>query len=547
MKQLKTILTILFSILFLTNCTEDEIDFYGSIRGTVKDGILLEPISGVSISLSPSGKTMTTGTDGIFEFTNLESGKYTVAVSKDKYGSDSKSITVLPGEVSQADFSVQTANGSLVLSIPILDFGKHDIDLGFDIKNIGKNDMTYKIENSFDWLTISPATGVISSTRIEPIIVSLNRALIDENKTVRIPISSNAGSADIEIKVEFNTLKAKMILSKTTLDFGQSMTKMSFDITNEGKSDLEFAFAELGDWITFLPDTATIIPGGFTTVIATIDRSKITQAINQNLTITSNVGSLELPVIVQETIEAGVLEVSETFLDFGEKLLEQTFVISNTGTAPFNYTLKATNTQWLKATNPSETVLEGESITVTLIADRSLVFGDVSETLTVSTDVGEKNITLNIYEPINYGTVESCDKSIDISVIKTEMSGNDLYIDIKLTNNGDAIQQFRFGTSNLTANTTVAHAIDSEGNTYYLGKLNKKMTVEFNGVIANTDRFSSMPLMGGGASLNGQIVITDVNASATLMKSVVVATYAYNAYIDFDKDSFTLSNIPIIR
>ena len=635
MKHLKLFIVIILGSLFFNSCAEDEIDLFGSISGTVKDGISLEPLSGVTLTLSPSGKTIATGSDGIFEFDELEAGKYTISVSKDKYGSDSKSITVSPGRTSQADFAIQTANGALELSISVLDFGKNDLDLGFDIKNIGKNDMTFEIENSYDWINVSPSTGVISSNRIEPIIVTIDRSKIDENKSVRLPISSNAGSSEIEIKVDLDDMAAQMELSKTILDFEDTNDNISFDISNKGKSDLEFSIGEIGEWITFSPVTATVAPGKLTTVVATIDRSKITESMNKNLTITSNVASKELPVkvtyvankpaitisktnlsfgednttlsfdvsntgnanlefsigevgnwisfspakgtivagklmtvvatidrskitesinqniaitsnagskelsiTVVKPIDVGVLEVSTLSIDFEKIHNQKTFIISNSGTASFNYQLKG-NYPWLTVSESSGTVLKGQSKTITIYANRNKIFGEVSEILTVSTDVGEKKITIKANEPINYGTIipSTSEHKYTITNITTSAQG-DLTISFTLQNNGGDMN-IDFGGNNSIAS-------DIEGNTYYADYPHMQILCTLAGQEADNNDVR-VTLLGNTKS-KGTITIKGVPAGVSHINVLKLRAdeYGYNGP-SFSDEFVVFKNIPVIR
>ena len=50
----------------------------GRIQGFVTSTVTNEPIQGVDISLSPSGLSAVTGSDGRYEFNDIEVGQYTV-------------------------------------------------------------------------------------------------------------------------------------------------------------------------------------------------------------------------------------------------------------------------------------------------------------------------------------------------------------------------------------------------------------------------------------------------------------------------------------
>lgn len=95
----------LFAILALmfAGCTEEEYSLVGSIHGVVSDVVTGEPIKNVSLTLSPSGKSATTGSDGVYEFVNLEAGQYKIQARHNEYKTDTKTVTVLAGETVSGD------------------------------------------------------------------------------------------------------------------------------------------------------------------------------------------------------------------------------------------------------------------------------------------------------------------------------------------------------------------------------------------------------------------------------------------------------------
>ncbi|MFR9543493.1 MAG: carboxypeptidase regulatory-like domain-containing protein [Rikenellaceae bacterium] len=411
MKLIKLSL-LLLSFFLIVSCEESDDVQLGTIIGTVTDGVFLEPLQGVSVSLSPTGKTMSTGSDGKFEFPNVEAGQYTISVSKESYNSDSKSVYV-DGGTTTADFIITTGNGAIELSKTTLDFGTSDNTLVFDIENIGKSDMTYTIEcSAYDWMSVSPKSGTISSSRIEPITVTIDRDKIDKDMSVTLPISSNAGSAEVLVKVTHEVATAVMSLSKSTLDFGETNTTLSFDVTNSGNADLDYTIPSLGDWITFSPSSKSLSAGSTTTVIATIDRSLISSSINQTMTVSSNVGSQEITVIVTKPVEVGVLSVSTSSLDFGENYSQLTFTIKNSGNADLNYTIPSLG-DWIVFSPSSNTLAAGSTSTITATIDRTKITSSLSQTLTITSDVGSHNIEISVTKAIEIGVLNVSTTSLD--------------------------------------------------------------------------------------------------------------------------------------
>ena len=72
----------IIAVFFVFSCAEDIIDLTGSIEGFVKDETTNDGLQGVSITLSPSGKTATTGSDGHYSFTNIDANNYSIEFAK---------------------------------------------------------------------------------------------------------------------------------------------------------------------------------------------------------------------------------------------------------------------------------------------------------------------------------------------------------------------------------------------------------------------------------------------------------------------------------
>lgn len=101
----KLFLFALFALMF-AGCTEDEYTLFGKVIGTVTDATTGEPISNVTMTLSPSGKSATTGSDGIFEFNDLEAVQYKMQARHANYKTDTKTVTVLAGETVRGDMQL---------------------------------------------------------------------------------------------------------------------------------------------------------------------------------------------------------------------------------------------------------------------------------------------------------------------------------------------------------------------------------------------------------------------------------------------------------
>lgn len=104
MKKIFFLFWLILGALSLSSCTEEEEITQGDIVGVVTDAANgTQPLSGVQVSILPNGASTSTGSDGKFSFPKLEAGEYKIQFMKEGYETNSKSVTVVPGQVSKSD------------------------------------------------------------------------------------------------------------------------------------------------------------------------------------------------------------------------------------------------------------------------------------------------------------------------------------------------------------------------------------------------------------------------------------------------------------
>lgn len=199
---------ILLSTLLTIGCSDVEVDVYGTLQGTVVEENTSTPIQGVSITLSPGGNSTVTGSDGRYEFTDLTSQQYDVTATKSGFQSDTKSITVTPGQTISGDFSLSAGVSSIYADPSYLDFGTSLSQRTFNVTNLGSVSTNYTITPiSGNWCTISPLTGTLqASNGTAGITVSIVRSEITSNKLDNIIITAdNGGSQSVTVSVTYSS------------------------------------------------------------------------------------------------------------------------------------------------------------------------------------------------------------------------------------------------------------------------------------------------------------------------------------------------------
>lgn len=101
-----TFLSFLLVIAF-SSCAENEFEVFSTLHGVVVDNATGECIPAATITLSPGGKTQTSGSDGRYEFQNIDARQYTVTVQKPGYETNRKTVTVVSGEATEANVTLK--------------------------------------------------------------------------------------------------------------------------------------------------------------------------------------------------------------------------------------------------------------------------------------------------------------------------------------------------------------------------------------------------------------------------------------------------------
>lgn len=138
-------LIIMLGLLAFSTCSKDEEPLTGNIMGKVTDANTGDVLQGVTITLTPGGTSRTTGSDGTFEFLDLDPKQYEIQAKKKDYITNTKAVTVVTGRDIRGDIQLSPVikEAKIALSVSSLNFGKDNESLSFEVINEG--------EISFNW------------------------------------------------------------------------------------------------------------------------------------------------------------------------------------------------------------------------------------------------------------------------------------------------------------------------------------------------------------------------------------------------------------
>lgn len=111
MKKIYLIIAAIVCMAGMCGCSSsDDVNFFGSLYGTVTDAETGNPIDNATISLAPGGKTTISGSDGSFEYIDLEEGQYTITVQKEGYTTNRKTTSVVAAKDVKVDIPLSKKN-----------------------------------------------------------------------------------------------------------------------------------------------------------------------------------------------------------------------------------------------------------------------------------------------------------------------------------------------------------------------------------------------------------------------------------------------------
>ncbi len=282
----------LFLMAFCTlcRCSEDEEVMTGTIIGRITNSGG-ENLTSVTMTLSPGGRSRTTGDDGRFEMVDLEPGQYTLQAQKSGYKTNTKTVNVVAGQTASGDMVLTptTQEAEIVVTPSTLAFGTTQTEMAVTITNNGNATTSWAVElGRNNWLSASPSAGYIAGGKTQSIVFSVDRNKLTERKSVVINVSANGSTYPISVSCNpANSKDAEMSISPKMLDFAGTIQKLSFEIKNIGEADLTWRVKQLTEpAITLSVESGVVVPGGSNLVYVEVDRTKVTTDIQTSFIVT---------------------------------------------------------------------------------------------------------------------------------------------------------------------------------------------------------------------------------------------------------------------
>lgn len=399
MKKFIFLFWLILGALSLSSCTEEEEITQGDIVGVVTDAINgTQPLSGVQVSILPNGASTNTGSDGKFSFPQLEAGEYKIQFIKEGYETNTKSVTVVPGQVANADIQLTAVKQDALIQISpsTLNFGTTQTELSVTIQNNGNTSTDWNLDlGSHTWLTANPTAGQIEADKQQSIIFTVDRDKITEVQTVIIKLSAFGNSFPINVSCAPKNAQSYMSVEPEILDFGNDLQELPLTIKNAGTTSLNWTIADPTEPAITLSENSGSIPSQGTKVVKVfLNRSNGAANINTTLVLSDGIKEQTVQIVSGTESQAGLMKIEPESLDFGKDLDEVSFTISNIGKSELNWNAGEIKESCLSVTPMEGKLAAGESQTVKVVLDRSNMEEEINTMLTISDENTQKNISI---------------------------------------------------------------------------------------------------------------------------------------------------------
>lgn len=453
--------------------SKEEVTTTGGIYGTVLDKETGEPIRNAEISLSPSGKTTVVGSNGAYEFVNLEAGMYTVNVQADGYDHNSKTANVVNGESTACDFHLTKTiiNQDLEITPTSLNFGTTQNQLSVTITNRGIEETAWTLDLGIcKWLSANPVSGRIGAGKTQAIIFSVDRSLLQKDETAVVTLSAFGNSYPMNVSCAIVQNKGVMNVSPTVLSFGEDANEMNFTIKNLGNANLNWYTQGLSaSCLSLSENNGTLSSGASKVIRVSLNRNLLDGDLSTSFIVSDGNTDQEILVMATKKIMRPIMNVTPSILDFGDSSTSKTFTISNSGNADLNWSLTNINNECLSFSNTSGTISPAGNTTVTVTLNRVAMHTDMNTVIGISDGTNSQSVTIKatyVYvEDYSSAKIESCSSDVKAEIVSCKHNGTDVVFTYKLTNTGLGEVNIQIKPAESYTNATII--MDNLGNSYF--------------------------------------------------------------------------------
>ena len=372
----------------------------GSISGIVKDNVTSQFVANCQVTLSPSGKTVSTDANGQYTFGKLDPGIYTLSFTKSGYLDQSASVEVLAGQNITKDINLE-ATGSISGIVRDFKSSQTIANCQVTLSPLGKTVFT-DANGHYIFDNLNPGTYTLTYSKAE---------YIDQSATVEV-LAGQTTTKDISLGGTMGGI------SGIVKDYTTSQTIANCQVALAPSGNTVFTDAN-GRYIFDKLNAGTY----------TLSFSKIGY-LDQSTTVEVLAGQTTTKDIQLEATE--VFTVSTSVLDFGDGNATLSFALQNHSAVKYDFNI-VNNIAWLNLSQTNGTIQPNNRLNITATVDRSLVgYGSYDKTITINyTGATSGNVVLRIVMQ----KVEK-ERPVVITNEATDITANSFSISGQITSTG---------------------------------------------------------------------------------------------------------------
>lgn len=367
------------------NGTEDNVTT-GNVMGTISDYVNANaPIAGATVTLSTTGESKTTGSDGRYEFKDLTPATYTITVSANDYEGAKKDVNIEAGKTATCDFQLQKGATNVEVSPQNLTYASDVDQLSFTIKNGSSSTQQYTVSNVPDFASVSSSTGMISSKGSEAITVTiLNRKQITERKSAQLKVNVGNNAFVVNLTVEpYQQESVNVDIAPQALSFDRDTEQLTFTLTSKNSRTLDYKITSDLSILSISPTSGTLKERGQSTITVNVqDRKKIDVDRVGKITIDIEGNTYVVTVnVAKYEIDINLSPQSLTFNNDTEQL---TLGITNNNSQTLEYTATSDLDALTLSPSNGNIIAKGRKDITIKVKDRKNIMSDLSGKISVA-------------------------------------------------------------------------------------------------------------------------------------------------------------------
>ena len=189
-------------ILLFSSCAQQELNVFGSVTGIVKDAQTSNPLSGVKVTVTYTGASQITTSEGQFMFDNLDAQEYTLTFEKSGYMTTTQTVKVLAGETVSVHVQMQKNTLPIDVSPTFLNFGTNESSLNLTLTATDNQSVMFTTSTSDNWLSVTPQSGTVNSSSPTTLHVMVSRTLSAGSYEGILTIRVNSESKTIPVYMQ---------------------------------------------------------------------------------------------------------------------------------------------------------------------------------------------------------------------------------------------------------------------------------------------------------------------------------------------------------